>query len=139
MVAAQILTASLFPIYQFLTCFSRYDVYLGIVCNYTDINYEKAATLYNYGAIHSILGSQESRGSSEGMKVACTHFQCAAWAFHTLPDRYPAHAGADLSTDLLAFLSQVRPLRLILAIASQKFMTHTYLFVRTYKPRSENS
>ena len=23
------------------------------------------------------------------MKMAVAHFQCAAWAFHTLPDVYP--------------------------------------------------
>ena len=49
------------------------------------------------------------RGSSEGMKVACTNFQCAAWSFHTIPDRFPQHTlGSDMSADLLAFLSQVR-------------------------------
>ena len=43
------------------------------------------------------------------MKVACTNFQCAAWSFHTIPDRFPQHTlGSDMSADLLAFLSQVR-------------------------------
>lgn len=35
-------------------------------------------------------------------------FQCAAWAFHTLPDRYHTDSGTDMAPDLLAFLSQVR-------------------------------
>ena len=88
--------------------FAWYDVYLGIVCNYTDIDYEMCSVLYNVGALHSILGSQETRASSEGMKVACTNFQCAAWSFHTIPDRFPQHTGgSDMSADLLAFLSQV--------------------------------
>ncbi len=39
------------------------------------------------------------------MKIACTHFQCAAWAFHELPDRHPNQL--DVSTEFLAFLSQV--------------------------------
>ncbi len=41
------------------------------------------------------------------MKVSCTHFQCAAWSFHAVPDRHPRQATQDLSPDLLAFLSQV--------------------------------
>jgi hypothetical protein len=41
------------------------------------------------------------------MKVACTHFQCAAWAFHTMPDRYPVQTGSDMCADLCAFISQV--------------------------------
>ena len=41
--------------------FAWYDVYLGIVCNYTDIDYEMCSVLYNVGALHSILGSQETR------------------------------------------------------------------------------
>ncbi len=41
------------------------------------------------------------------MKVACTHYQCAAWSFHEVPDRYQSQAAQDMSQDLLAFLSQV--------------------------------
>ena len=41
--------------------FAWYDVYLGIVCNYTDVDYEMCSVLYNVGALHSILGSQETR------------------------------------------------------------------------------
>lgn len=37
--------------------------------------------LYNIGALHSILGSGDDRTTPEGLKMACTHFQCAAWAF----------------------------------------------------------
>ena len=48
------------------------------------------------------------RESSEEMKIACTHFQCAAWAFHELPDRHPNQVGMDMSAELLAFLSQVK-------------------------------
>ena len=41
--------------------FAWYDVYLGIVCNFTDVDYEMCSVLYNVGALHSILGSQETR------------------------------------------------------------------------------
>ena len=41
------------------------------------------------GALHTRLGCVESRDESEGMKMAVAHFQCAAWAFHSLPDMFP--------------------------------------------------
>ena len=49
------------------------------------------------------------RNASEGMKMAVAHFQCAAWAFHSLPDLYPqdGDSDSDLSRDLLALLSQL--------------------------------
>ena len=37
------------------------------------------------------------------MKVACTHFQCAAWAFQHLRENFSATYSADMSSDLLAF------------------------------------
>ena len=68
--------------------FSWYDVYSGTIYQIEDIDFEMASVLFNIGALHTHLGAAESRTTSESMKVACTHFQCAAWAFHTLPDRY---------------------------------------------------
>jgi hypothetical protein len=53
----------------------RYDVYSGALYTFSDLHYEMASVLYNVGALHSALGSREERSSSEGMKVACTHFQ----------------------------------------------------------------
>lgn len=52
-----------------------------MACNVPDIQFELMSILYNIGALHSKLGAAESRVSHEGMKIACTHFQCAAWAF----------------------------------------------------------
>lgn len=46
-----------------------------------DIRFELMAIIYNIGALHSYLGAEDARSGSEGMKLACTHFQCAAWAF----------------------------------------------------------
>ena len=54
--------------------FAWYDVYLGIVCNYTDIDYEMCSVLYNVGALHSILGSQETRFD---ILVECPAWQSA--------------------------------------------------------------
>ncbi len=87
--------------------FPWYDVYSGSLFTFSDLHYEMASVLYNIGALHSQLGWREDRSTSEGMKMACTHFQCAAWAFHTLPDRYVTDTGTDLSPEILAFLSQV--------------------------------
>ena len=66
----------------------RYELYSGTIYQLEDIEFEMASVLYNIGALHSHLGAAESRTTSDSMKVACTHFQCAAWAFHTLPDRW---------------------------------------------------
>lgn len=46
-----------------------------------EIQFELMAVLYNIGALHSKLGAEDLRTTQEGMKMACTHFQCAAWAF----------------------------------------------------------
>ena len=39
------------------------------------------------------------------MKMAVAHFQCAAWAFHALPDKFPQESDSDLSSEVLAFKS----------------------------------
>ena len=41
------------------------------------------------------------------MKDACAHFQGAAWAFHTLPDRHASIEGTLLNVDYLALMSQI--------------------------------
>ena len=112
----------------------RNDVYIGCVLSYSDIDYELASVLYNIGALHSLLGTilshnknvrqemyrpffafslffysgtQSPRKTSEGLKIACTHFQCAAWAFAQLPERYTAQMSSDMGTDLMIVSSQV--------------------------------
>lgn len=47
----------------------------------TDVRYELMVIMYNIGALHSYLGASDLRSSPDGMKMSCTHFQCAAWAF----------------------------------------------------------
>ena len=61
--------------------FCRRDIYAGMVCTLADIRFEMVAILYNIGALHSQLGASDSRVTADGMKLSCTHFQCAAWAF----------------------------------------------------------
>ncbi|XP_054720736.1 tyrosine-protein phosphatase non-receptor type 23-like [Uloborus diversus] len=83
------------------------DIYSGVAYNITDIEYEEACILYNIGALHSKLGTMDSRCNPEGMKIACTHFQCAAWAFQHLRDTYPQPKGSDMSHDLLTFFINI--------------------------------
>lgn len=55
-----------------------------MVFSIPEIQFELMAVLYNIGALHSKLGAEESRTTQEGMKMACAHFQCAAWALQVL-------------------------------------------------------
>ncbi|ENN77425.1 tyrosine-protein phosphatase non-receptor type 23 [Dendroctonus ponderosae] len=52
------------------------------------IEFELMAILHNIGVLHTVLGAQDSRTNPEGMKLACSHFQCAIWVFQTLKERY---------------------------------------------------
>lgn len=71
---------------MFLCCFCRYDIYSSMVYNVTDIKYEMACILYNIGSLHTELGAMDARNTPDGMKISCTHFQCAAWAFQVMHD-----------------------------------------------------
>lgn len=72
------------------------------IVDYGDIAYEMRCVLYNIGAAHARLaaaqdrspplggpsttvssddGESESAATDTALKVACTHLQCAAWAF----------------------------------------------------------
>lgn len=66
----------------------------------TSVRYEMASILYNIGALHTQLGGVDSRTSAEGMKMSCTHFQCAAWCFQVC-----SHQSASLNAKLNLFLS----------------------------------
>ena len=55
------------------------------------------------------------------MKMAVAHFQCAAWAFHALPDKFPQESDSDLSSEVLAFksglcLAQVKTIEIYILI-----------------------
>ncbi|BES89352.1 BRO1 [Nesidiocoris tenuis] len=83
--------------------FTWKDVYSGSTTTAADVKNEMVAVLYNIGALHSQLGTDEDRSSPDGLKMACTHFQCAAWAFQHLKDSFPQPPGADLSPDIMHF------------------------------------
>lgn len=41
------------------------------------------------------------------MKMSCSHFQCAAWAFQQINEKYPQPRETDLCHELVKFLSTV--------------------------------
>lgn len=67
-----------------------------------DIQLELDSILHNIGALHSELGAIGQRSTSESIKVACTHFQCAAWVFKKLKEN-THFKSKDLSQDLMSF------------------------------------
>ncbi|XP_027559382.1 tyrosine-protein phosphatase non-receptor type 23 [Neopelma chrysocephalum] len=78
------------------------EIFSGKVVTHEDIKYEQACVLYNLGALHSMLGAMDKRVSEEGMKVSCTHFQCAAGAFTYLRDHFPHSYSVDMSHQILS-------------------------------------
>ncbi|EZA50853.1 Tyrosine-protein phosphatase non-receptor type [Ooceraea biroi] len=87
--------------------FTWRDTYANMVCSMANIRFEMISILYNIGAIHSQLGARTERNSADGMKMACTHFQCAAWAFEHLKNSYPQPSGVDLAPELMTFMHQL--------------------------------
>ncbi|KAF6214697.1 hypothetical protein GE061_009440 [Apolygus lucorum] len=83
--------------------FTWKDIYSGSTMTAADVKIEMVSILYNIGALHSQLGSTEDRSAPDGLKMACTHFQCAAWAFQHLKDTFPQPPGIDLSPDIMHF------------------------------------
>ncbi|UIZ22681.1 hypothetical protein KXD40_003993 [Peronospora effusa] len=51
------------------------------------ISFEKAAIMFNIGALESQLGVQTDRSTVEGLKIACHHFMRAAGAFKEVKDK----------------------------------------------------
>lgn len=77
------------------------EIFSGKSVAHEDIKYEQACILYNLGALHSMLGAVDKRVSEEGMKVSCTHFQCAAGAFAYLREHFPHAYSVDMSRQIL--------------------------------------
>ncbi|XP_061395463.1 tyrosine-protein phosphatase non-receptor type 23 [Musca vetustissima] len=89
--------------------FTWKDLYQNKVHEYNDIGYEQAAVLFNIATAHTQAGASVDRTDVEGMKLACTHFQCAAWAFGEIRERYinMDEFGDCFTTELLVFMQQV--------------------------------
>lgn len=87
--------------------FAWKDIYSGSIWRSSNIKYEMASILYNIAALHSKLGVEEPRTDSESMKIACTHFQCAAWAFGEIKNQYALVLKGDLLPELMIFMQQI--------------------------------
>jgi len=81
--------------------------YTSSFCSAQDIKFEMASVLYNIGALHTQLGANVDRSSPEGMKMACSHFQCAAWAFETVLEEYPIVIFLGIPPDLYRFMKLI--------------------------------
>ncbi|XP_065087724.1 tyrosine-protein phosphatase non-receptor type 23 [Ochlerotatus camptorhynchus] len=92
------------PESQQMLSFSWRDLYTGSTLQKNNVKLEMAVILHNYGSLHTQLGAAEGRADPESMKKACTHFQCAAWAFGYIKDNYALLLQGDLSTELLIFM-----------------------------------
>lgn len=87
--------------------FAWKDIYSGTMWRSSNIKYEMASILYNIAALHSQLGIEEERSDPESMKIACTHFQCAAWAFGEMKNQYALVLKSDLCPEILIFMQQI--------------------------------
>jgi tyrosine-protein phosphatase non-receptor type 23 len=66
---------------------------------------ELQSLLHNIGALHSELGSLGIRETSENKKMACTHFQCAAWAFECIRENQQCPS-KDLRGEIVSYNQQ---------------------------------
>ncbi|EDW85389.2 uncharacterized protein Dwil_GK10583 [Drosophila willistoni] len=89
--------------------FTWKDLYHNTVHEVSDMRFERAAVLFNIAASHTQEGASVTRGDVDGMKMACTHFQAAAWAYNELNEHYAnVNDGGDFMTpELLMFQQQV--------------------------------
>lgn len=90
-----------------LVCFNWRDIYSSNSTQSTDLKHDMAVVLYNYGALHTVLGSAMTRATEEEMKLACTHFQCAGWAFETVREKYGMATTGDMCPEILIFMQQI--------------------------------
>ena len=84
---------------------SRNDMYTNMAYSTSDIKHEMACVLYNIGALHLNLGAMDNRQTPDGMKMSCSHFQCAAWAFQQLNEKYPQSRDTDLCPDIIRYMA----------------------------------
>ncbi|KAL0914151.1 hypothetical protein M5K25_017660 [Dendrobium thyrsiflorum] len=89
----------------------------------TSLHLEKAAVLFNLGAVQSQVAVAADRTLATGIKVACSSFQAAAGTFAFLKDNVsvkavigPGGSAVDMSTECVGMLE-----RLMLAQAQECF------------------
>lgn len=90
-----------------VTAFSWRDIYSNNTTQSTDLRHEMAVVLYNYGALHTQLATAANRETEDEMKLVCTHYQCAAWAFETIREKYQMATTGDLYPEILLFMQNI--------------------------------
>lgn len=90
-----------------LVNFSWRDIYSSNITQSTDIRHDMAVVLYNYGALHTQLAASANRTTEDDMKLTCTLFQRAAWAFETVRESYQMATTGDLYPELLIFMQNI--------------------------------
>lgn len=83
------------------------DIYSSNTTQSSDLRHDMGIVLYNYGALHTQIGATASRSSEEEMKLVCTLFQRAAWAFETVREKYSMATTADLYPEILIFMQNI--------------------------------
>lgn len=81
--------------------FTWHDAFLkGKQATQTSLAFERAAILFNLGALESFEGASADRTTDEGLKKACKHFQVAAGYFEHVRNNMPDVALGMLTCDL---------------------------------------
>lgn len=72
------------------------------------MSFEMSTILYNLGCLHTVIGGNVDRDTPDGMKSACTHFQCAAWAFNEVKEKYAEQfTNYEIPIEVLLFQQQL--------------------------------
>lgn len=90
-----------------LVSFVWRDIYSNNTIQSTDLHHDMAVVLYNYGAIHTQVGATVPRTTEDEMKLACTLFQRAAWAFETIRERYQMATTGDMYPEIMIFMQNI--------------------------------
>ena len=73
-----------------------------------DIHYEMASILYNLSVLHIELGSSENRSTDSSLKLACSHFQCAAHALEVIKTEGSLSSRSnDMSHEIISFMCNI--------------------------------
>lgn len=83
------------------------DIYSNNTIQSSDLRNDMAVVLYNYGVLHTQVAAAASRSSEEEMKLVCTLFQRAAWAFEHVREKYQTATTGDMYPEILIFMQNI--------------------------------
>ena len=92
--------------------------------------------LYLHIFVVIFVGAQQDRSESEGLKLACTHFQISSWAFRSVCEKFNTDPTTDLSPELMQWLSLVCVAQAQECILEKSILDHrkpgTYILTYLY-------